>query len=83
MYVFPNPVTQNTIQLQMNGLPQGVYTARLLNSLGQSIETSSINHAGGTATETIKPSVKLITGSYILQVAAPDKKITTIKVIVN
>ena len=27
MYVFPNPVTQNTIQLQMNGLAQGVYTA--------------------------------------------------------
>ena len=83
MYVFPNPVTQNTIQLQMNGLAQGVYTARLLNSLGQSIETYTINHAGGTATETIKPAVKLITGSYILQVAAPDKKITTIKVIVN
>ena len=29
MYVFPNPVTENIIHLQMNSMPKGVYAVRL------------------------------------------------------
>ncbi len=83
MYVFPNPVAENVIQLQMNGMLPGVYEVRLLNYLGQVFLTNRISHAGGTSTETIKPDRKLISGAYELQVTAPDKKITMIKVIVN
>ena len=83
IYVFPNPVTENILQLQMNGMPQGVYGVRLMNSLGQAVVTNRISHTAGTATETIRPARKLIAGVYELQVTAPDKKITMVKVIVN
>jgi len=83
IYVFPNPVTENILQLQMNGMPQGVYGVRLMNSLGQAVVTNRISHIAGTSTETIRPARKLIAGVYELQVTAPDKKITMVKVIVN
>jgi hypothetical protein len=83
IYVFPNPVTQNTIHLQMNGMEKGVYAARLMNNLGQVVMSNYIAHMGGTATETLRPANTLLAGIYQLEIAAPDKKITTIKVIVQ
>ncbi len=83
IYVFPNPVTQNTIHLQMNSMPKGVYAVRLINNLGQVIGTNWIGHLEGTATESIQPNNKLLSGIYQLEVTAPDKKITMIKVIVQ
>ena len=81
IYVFPNPVIENNIQLQMNNIPQGVYYIRLINSRGQEIINKFINHAPGTSTEQIKPGIKLLPGIYQLQLTAPDKKITVLKVI--
>ena len=81
IYVFPNPVIENNIQLQMNNIPQGVYYIRLINSRGQEIINKLINHPPGTSTEQIKPSIKLLPGIYQLQLTAPDKKITVLKVI--
>lgn len=83
MYVLPNPVTGNVIQLQMNSLPEGVYDARLLNTAGQLIFADLISHAPGTATETLKPAKKLTAGVYQLKVISPAKKITVIKILVE
>lgn len=83
IYVFPNPVTQNEIHLQMNSMPQGVYNVRLINNLGQVILANRISHASGTSTETMRPDTRLLSGIYQLQVTAPDKKITMVKVIVD
>ena len=83
IYVFPNPVTENTIHLQMNGMAKGVYHVNLMNDIGQVVSTNWIGHLGGTATETIQPTNKLLSGIYQLQVTAPDKKTTMIKVIVQ
>ena len=83
MYVFPNPVTENTIHLQMNGLVKGEYRVSLLNNLGQLVHSNLVNHVGGTATETIKVNNQLSKGAYQLRITSPDKKITTLKVIVQ
>lgn len=80
MYVFPNPVTGNHIQIQMNSMPQGVYAARLMNNLGQVILNRQIVHGPGTAVEKIQPDKKLLPGLYHLEVIAPDKTVTMIKV---
>lgn len=82
MYVFPNPVTENTIHLQMNGMAKGAYGVSLLNNLGQAVHNNFINHIGGTATESIAVGSKLSKGVYQLKITAPDTKITTIKVVV-
>ena len=83
MYVFPNPVTENIIHLQMNSMPKGVYAVRLTNTLGQVIGTNPIGHLEGTATETIQPNNKLLTGIYQLEITTPNKKTSIIKVIVK
>ncbi|MBC7625822.1 T9SS type A sorting domain-containing protein, partial [Ferruginibacter sp.] len=83
MYVFPNPVTENILHLQMNSMPKGVYGTRLINNLGQVLGTSYIDHLAGTGTETIEPNTRLLSGIYQLEITAPDKKTTSIKVIVK
>ena len=83
IYVFPNPVTDNTLHLQMNSMPEGEYVTRLINNLGQVIAISNIYHLPGTATEAIQPKNKLLSGIYHLEVTAPDKNTTTIQIIVK
>jgi hypothetical protein len=67
----------------MNNLPKGIYDARLINNLGQVVGSSHIDHLAATATETITPVYKLLSGSYQLEITAPDKTTTTVKVIVQ
>ena len=42
MTVFPNPVTGNTIGLQLNNLPKGMYNLSVSNKAGQTIATKQI-----------------------------------------
>ncbi len=83
IYVFPNPVIDNTLHLQMKSMPEGKCSIRLINNLGQVVNTSSFYHLAGTATETIQPKSKLLKGLYQLEISAPDKTTTTIRVLVK
>lgn len=83
MFVFPNPVTNNVIGLQMNKMPAGVYETVLMSEDGKVINRGRIAHAGGTSTESIRPKGALINGSYRLEVIAPDKTTSTLSVIVQ
>ncbi|MFT3681544.1 MAG: G8 domain-containing protein [Ferruginibacter sp.] len=83
LYVFPNPVTDGEIHLQLTSAPAGKYNTRLLSTTGQLLSSQVIMHAGGTATKTIKPTQVLAAGTYQLEVSGPDKKVSVIKVAVN
>jgi hypothetical protein len=83
LYVFPNPVTNNIIQLQLNSAAAGKYYTRLFNSNGQLVSSKNLIHPGGTATHTIKPATELAAGFYQLEVTGPDNKISVIKVLVR
>jgi len=83
LYVFPNPVTGNTIQLQMNDKPAGQYSIRLINGLGQLLLNTSISHAGGTVTHKIQPEKWLLNGVYQLEVTGADKNLHIVRVVVN
>jgi len=82
LYVYPNPVTNGSIGLQMNSTPAGVYSLRLLNSAGQSIVTKTVNHAGGTASVNIQYPAQL-TGHYQLEITGANKKKTVLKVVIQ
>ena len=82
-YVYPNPVTENSIGLHLTSMPAGLYNIKLLNETGQVVYSEIIIHAGGTATKIIVPKSTLVSGAYNLEVTAPDKKKTVIKVIVQ
>lgn len=82
LYVFPNPVTNGVIQLQLNKAATGIYSTYLYNGNGQLLNTAFINHAGGTATKTIQQKQGLTSGTYQLNVTAPDGQMTIIKVVI-
>jgi len=84
LYVFPNPVINNQVNLQISSsLPVGNYTARLLNEEGKTIISKKISHAGGSATYCIEPQCSLIAGTYQLEVLLPNKSRQVIKVAVQ
>lgn len=83
MYVFPNPVTDGNINLQLNLNAAGIYRVKLLNAAGQEFLAQNISHAGGFTTHRIRPAQTLGKGAYMLEVTAPDKKKTVLKVLVQ
>ena len=82
MYVYPNPVSNNIIGLQMNSLEAGLYAVRLINLTGEIITTTTIQYPGGQFTGTIAPPVYLPAGNYHLQIVNPGKRITSVKCVV-
>ncbi|MBL0359429.1 MAG: autotransporter-associated beta strand repeat-containing protein [Chitinophagaceae bacterium] len=82
LYVYPNPVTDGSIGLQMNTMPAGIYNTRLLNAAGQPVLKKQIVHAKTTATEMIVYPSTLTAGTYQLEVVGPDKKTSFVSVMI-
>ena len=57
--VYPNPIINNTINLQLLNQQPGKYSIRLFNALGQEVYRKELNHIGGSASETLLPATKL------------------------
>ncbi|HEX8332167.1 MAG TPA: cadherin domain-containing protein [Segetibacter sp.] len=74
--IYPNPVTTNTISLQLNNLERGKYTVTLTNKLGQQLYSSVIEHNGGSSTQTLRINSSLPKGTYQLQVIGGEVKMT-------
>jgi hypothetical protein len=80
--IYPNPVT-DVIGAEFKNMTAGIYAVRLLNALGQTVLSKTVNHAPGTSMETIQPDYKLLSGIYQLEVTSPAKETTMVKVIVK
>ena len=70
--VTPNPVTDGQIKVQFINQTEGRYTIRLLNALGQVIQSMVAAHAGGTAINRMSVSSKLSAGLYKIEVIKPN-----------
>ncbi len=81
--VYPNPVVNGVIGAEFKNMASGIYRIKLVNQLGQTVFSKILNHATGSAMETIHPDTKLAAGIYQMEVTAPDKQTNTIKVIVQ
>jgi hypothetical protein len=83
MYIFPNPVIDNKIKLQLsNKLPSGEYKLALISADGKIVATKNIVHAGGDNTYLIAPSAELTPGIYQLEVLLPNNTRQLLKVLV-
>lgn len=80
--VYPNPVINGKVQLQFTNMPQGTYTVKVLNTLGQVITTKIINHAEGSAIESMQIP-KGVKGVYQVEITKPDNTKSTNKIIAN
>jgi hypothetical protein len=76
--IYPNPVTDGTVALQMNNVPAGEYGIKIMSASGQVILTETIEHGASSETYPIPLNKQLADGIYILEVIHPDKTITKI-----
>ncbi|UEG50678.1 GEVED domain-containing protein [Ferruginibacter lapsinanis] len=65
--IYPNPVTQKQITLQLSNVEKGNYTLIFYNSLGQMVYTKAISHTGGSLNQNISLPVTLRAGVYSVQ----------------
>jgi len=79
--IYPNPVSNNKLTLQMNNLEKGIYTLRIVNSLGQEFMISSLHCESGIATKTIAVK-QLPTGVYTIQLTGKQGTYNT-ELIIN
>jgi hypothetical protein len=70
--VYPNPIINGTINLQLTNQPPGIYEIKLINPLGQEIISKKIIHTGGNIIETIELNSGSAKGVYQLKVIKPD-----------
>jgi uncharacterized protein YpmS len=76
--LYPNPIVNGVIGLQLNNMPKGKYGVRIINTVGQTILKKTIQHLGGSSTETLSLANYLAKGLYKLEVIHPDKSKTVI-----
>lgn len=78
--VYPNPVTNGVINLQLKNKPAGNYGIRLISSNGQTLLVKSFQHTGGSSKEAIYYD-QLNKGIYQLQVADASGNVETVRVV--
>ncbi len=78
--VYPNPIVNGNVNLQLTNQPAGTYNVRLLNPLGQVVLTRQITHTEGSSTETIKWDYNFARGVYQLEINRPVGEVKTIKI---
>ena len=68
---YPNPLQNNSINLQFNNKKPGVYTVRLTNNAGQLVYSNELNIISGNTTEALTVQQLLAKGMYQLEVKGP------------
>ena len=81
--IYPNPVNNNIINLQLTNQPKGNYLLKLTNNIGQTIYSTNMQSNSINSTLSINIPGKLTSGVYNLEVNTPDNKTSTQKVIVE
>lgn len=74
--IYPNLVTGNSVGLQMNNMPAGIYIVSLTNTMGQRLGAKTISHSGGSAAEILELPKALTQGIYQLSVTGGGMHIT-------
>jgi hypothetical protein len=64
---YPNPVTAEKVSLQISNLDKGTYSITVYSTLGQLMTQQTLNHAGGSVTETVNLN-GLTPGTYDVKV---------------
>jgi hypothetical protein len=65
---YPNPVTAEKVSLQISNLDKGTYSITVYSTVGQLMTQQTLNHAGGSVTETVNLS-GLTPGTYDVKVS--------------
>ena len=78
--IFPNPVNNGIINLQLNDQLVGKYEIRLLNEMGQVIIQKQFKYFGGNGIEPIKWNSNFALGIYQVEVVKPDGSVKVLEI---
>ena len=81
MFIFPNPVADNTLNLRMVDQLPGRYEICLINLSGQVFMKKTIEYGGGVSTERIRVEQKIPKGIYQLEIRTPAGQAKAIRVL--
>jgi hypothetical protein len=70
--IYPNPVKDGLINLQMNNATAGLYYAKIYNSSNQLIFSKQIQHTGSGSVVTLKANQFLLPGNYYAEITSPN-----------
>ncbi len=79
--VYPNPLTNNTLHIQMAAQLPGLYQIRLFNNSGQLVLHKKVYHNGGNLNETLQLNQSTEKGVYQLEIVSPTNIKTAEKVV--
>jgi len=74
--VYPNPVKDRIVTVQLKEMQKDNYQLRLINTAGQAVYTQSLKHNGGNATQTIVLGKELANGVYLLEITSDNIRTT-------
>jgi hypothetical protein len=81
--VYPNPVSNRTLQVRFTDMEKGMYQLRLVNVSGQDVFIKAVNHNGGDALQTVYLPHGTAKGSYRLVFIKPDETKITKSIVVS
>lgn len=81
--IFPNPVTNHTVLLQLYGQPKGDYFIDIYNVKGEKVMTTKILHGENDEARSIRLDESLLPGIYFLQIACPVKLRQVLKIVIQ
>jgi hypothetical protein len=74
--VYPNPVKNQEINLQVTGMEKGQYLVMLINTQGQQVLNKTLTYNGYSSTEKIALNEKLPAGLYYLNLISGQQRVT-------
>ena len=81
IYIYPNPVTQGTINVQLSNVEIGNYNLMLYNAAGEIVSQQKISYNGDGAPVTVSVPKTLSSGVYSLQLQNGSFKISRMIVV--
>ncbi|HMP22122.1 MAG TPA: hypothetical protein PKC39_14280 [Ferruginibacter sp.] len=82
-FVYPNPVQNGQIGLQMGKLPAGRYTATLLDSRGTILQRKVVNHQNNGTTQWIPVQQAVAKGMYKLELSGSGKTVAVLSILLQ
>ena len=79
--IYPNPVKGNSFKLGL--ATTGKYTVSLVDKLGQTVYTTTVNHTAAATMESIALNKKLAAGSYTVKAIDESGKVSTTQIIIK
>lgn len=70
--IYPNPVKNKTLTLQLSDQQKGTYTVRLFNATGQTVYANRIVYMGGAATQSLKLNSNIAKGTYTIEITGGE-----------